>query len=52
MVLGEHDQMTHRKSAMVLAEKLRATVHTLQSGHALMQEQPDAVLNILKRALA
>jgi pimeloyl-ACP methyl ester carboxylesterase len=52
MVLGEHDQMTHRKSALVLAEKLQATVHTLQSGHALMQEQPDGVLNILKRALA
>jgi pimeloyl-ACP methyl ester carboxylesterase len=51
MVLAERDQMTHPKGARDLAEALSARVVTLPGGHSLMQEVPDAVLNVLQDAL-
>lgn len=51
-LLGSMDQMTPPKAATDLARRLNATVQTLSSGHALMQEQPDALLAALRVALA
>jgi pimeloyl-ACP methyl ester carboxylesterase len=50
LILGEHDQMTAAKEARGLAEALRARVHTVNAGHALMAEAPDAVLAALRAA--
>lgn len=52
LVLGSADQMTQPKAARELATALKAQVHTLASGHSLMQEQPDAILTTLRAALA
>jgi pimeloyl-ACP methyl ester carboxylesterase len=52
LVLGERDQMTSPKQAREIAQALRATVHTVSAGHALMSEAPDAVLAALRSALA
>jgi pimeloyl-ACP methyl ester carboxylesterase len=52
LVLGERDQMTTPKQTKELAIALKAGVHLLPCGHALMQEAPDGVLNALKAALA
>lgn len=52
LVLGAADQMTTPKATREIAQALKATVHTLPGGHGLMQEQPDAVLAALRRALA
>ena len=49
LILGEHDKMTPIKRALALAEALRAPVHNLNAGHALMAEAPDAMSNILMR---
>ena len=53
LVLGSRDQMTPPKAAATLRQALPAStrVHTLPSGHALMQEVPDALLNALREAL-
>ncbi|WP_284617059.1 alpha/beta fold hydrolase [Aquabacterium humicola] len=51
-ILGSADQMTNPKATRELAAALKARVHTLPSGHSLMQEQPDGVLNALRGALA
>jgi pimeloyl-ACP methyl ester carboxylesterase len=51
MVLAERDPMTHPKGARDLAKALSARVVTLPGGHSLMQEVPDAVLNVLQDAL-
>ena len=51
-ILGELDQMTPPKAARELVAALKASVALLPCGHALMQEQPDAVLNALRAALA
>jgi pimeloyl-ACP methyl ester carboxylesterase len=51
-LLGSRDQMTPPKSALALALALKAKVHLLDSGHALMQEQPDPVLGLLRSALS
>jgi pimeloyl-ACP methyl ester carboxylesterase len=40
------------RQAREIAAALKATVHTVPGGHFLMQEQPDAVLNALRKALA
>ena len=50
-VLGSRDQMTQPRQASALAEALHAEVSTVDAGHAMMMEAPDAVLGALKRAL-
>lgn len=50
LILGERDQMTVPKAARELATKLSARVHTVPSGHSMMAEAPDAVLNALQAA--
>jgi pimeloyl-ACP methyl ester carboxylesterase len=50
-VLGTRDVMTPPKAAKALAGMLNATVAHLASGHALMQEAPDAVLNAMREAI-
>jgi pimeloyl-ACP methyl ester carboxylesterase len=52
LILGERDQMTLPKATREIAAALKATVHTVPAGHALMAEAPDAVLAALRRALA
>jgi pimeloyl-ACP methyl ester carboxylesterase len=52
LVLAEQDQMTLPRSAREIAAALKAEVHRVPGGHFLMQEQPDAVLAALRKALA
>lgn len=52
LVLGALDQMTLLRGATEVARVLKATVHTVPAGHMLMQEAPDDVLKIMRRALA
>jgi pimeloyl-ACP methyl ester carboxylesterase len=52
LVLAAQDQMTHPRGAREVAARLKATVSTVPGGHYLMAEQPDAVLNALRQALA
>ena len=52
LVLGSRDQMTSPKVTRDIAAALKARVVTLASGHALMAEVPDAVLQALREALA
>jgi pimeloyl-ACP methyl ester carboxylesterase len=51
LVLGARDQMTMPKQAREIAQALKARVSTVDAGHALMAEAPDAVLSALRRAL-
>ena len=51
-ILGEHDQMTQPRQSAELARVLKAQVHMIAAGHALMSEAPDAVLAALRAALA
>jgi pimeloyl-ACP methyl ester carboxylesterase len=51
-VLGSADQMTSPKVTRDIAAALKARIHALPSGHCLMQETPDGVLNALRAALA
>lgn len=51
-IVGAHDQMTSPKQTQALAQALKARVHTVQAGHAMMAEAPDAVLAALREALA
>jgi pimeloyl-ACP methyl ester carboxylesterase len=51
LILGAQDQMTPPKAAASLATMLRAQVHSVQAGHHLMAEAPDAVLKALRVAL-
>jgi pimeloyl-ACP methyl ester carboxylesterase len=48
LLLGARDSMTSPKVSGPLAAALRARVHHLPAGHALMAEMPDGVLNELK----
>ena len=50
-ILGTRDQMTLPKAAAELARILKARVVSLPTGHALMQEAPDAVLQALTTML-
>ena len=50
-ILGTLDQMTLPRAAGGIAAALRARVHTVPAGHALMSEAPDAVLAALRIAL-
>ena len=43
--------MTPAKATKELAGMLDATVARIVSGHALMQEAPDAVLNAMRAAI-
>jgi pimeloyl-ACP methyl ester carboxylesterase len=56
LVLGSDDRMTQPKQAAALQAALACQVptqrHLLDGGHALMQEQPDAMLAVLRLALA
>ncbi len=52
LVLGSADRMTPPRAADELAALLKAQVHRVPTGHALMAEAPDAVLAALRRALA
>lgn len=52
LILGERDQMTAPKQARAIAQALKATVHTVPAGHALMAEAPDAVLAALRDSLS
>ena len=51
-VLGANDQMTSPKLARELAQALKAHVVTVASGHHLMAEAPDAVLDAVRVALS
>jgi pimeloyl-ACP methyl ester carboxylesterase len=51
-VLGNSDQMTPPKAAREIAGALKASVVTVEAGHNLMAEAPDAVLSALRVALA
>jgi pimeloyl-ACP methyl ester carboxylesterase len=51
-VLGARDQMTSPKQTVDIARALKARVHTVAAGHALMAEAPDAVLAALRQALS
>lgn len=52
LILGRRDQMTPPKSAAEIGTALKARVETVDAGHVLMAEAPDAVLNALRKALA
>ncbi len=52
LVVGQRDAMTPPKATRELAGVLKATTLTVDSGHALMQEAPDAVLNALRQAIS
>ncbi len=52
LIVGEHDQMTNPKLTRDMAAALKAQVHRLPTGHAMMSEAPDAVLALLRSALA
>ena len=51
LILGDRDMMTPPKATKELASVLRATTQRVDSGHALMQEAPDAVLNAMRSAI-
>ena len=51
MVLGERDQMTSPIRARDIALALKAKLHQVPAGHALMQEAPEALLALLRAAL-
>jgi pimeloyl-ACP methyl ester carboxylesterase len=51
LVVGARDVMTPARATTEIATALKATVHRVDAGHALMQEAPDAVLNALRRAI-
>ena len=52
LILGAQDQMTSPRQARALADALKARVHSVAAGHALMSEAPDAVLAALRAVLA
>jgi len=51
LIVGTRDAMTPPRSSNELAAALRAEVTRIVSGHALMQEAPDAVLNAMRLAV-
>jgi pimeloyl-ACP methyl ester carboxylesterase len=52
LVLGQHDLMTQPRGALAVAQRLKATVQTIDAGHYPMAEAPDEVLAALRHALA
>ena len=51
-ILGARDQMTAPKQSRELGQALKARVHQVDAGHAMLSEAPDAVLAALRVALA
>ena len=51
LIVGSRDVMTPPKATQALAGTLNAAVTRIVSGHALMQEAPDAVLNAVRQAI-
>ncbi len=51
LIVGTRDVMTPARATKELATALNATVSRIVSGHALMQEAPDAVLNAVRAAI-
>ena len=51
LIVGSRDAMTPAKATKELAGTLNAAVTRIVSGHALMQEAPDAVLNAMRQAI-
>jgi pimeloyl-ACP methyl ester carboxylesterase len=51
LIIGSRDVMTPAKATKELADVLDATVVRIASGHALMQEAPDEVLNAIRAAI-
>jgi pimeloyl-ACP methyl ester carboxylesterase len=51
LVLGARDQMTGPKQTVAIAAALRARIVSLPGGHALMTEQPDALLAAVREAI-
>lgn len=52
VVLGKADQMTHPKSGRDLARRLGVEPVLIDSGHGLVTEASDALLAVLRKALA
>jgi pimeloyl-ACP methyl ester carboxylesterase len=52
LILGDRDQMTSPKQTKDIAAALKAQVHLVPAGHALMAEAPDPVLRAMRKALA
>ena len=51
LILGNADQMTQPRAAAGLAKLLKAQIHTVPAGHALMGEAPEAVLLAMRTAM-
>ena len=51
VVIGSRDQMTSPKQAGTIVAALKAQVQTVDAGHAMMSEAPDAVLAAVRGAL-
>ena len=51
LVLGARDQMTSPKQAATIAKALNARVQSVDAGHMMMSEAPDAVLAALRGAV-
>ncbi|MEO6896698.1 MAG: alpha/beta hydrolase [Caldimonas sp.] len=51
LVVGRRDQMTVAKDAGALAVALETSPVSIDAGHSLMMEAPDAVLEALRRAI-
>jgi pimeloyl-ACP methyl ester carboxylesterase len=52
LILGRNDQMTSPRVTKDIAAALKAKVITLDSGHTLMGEAPDALLRAVRDAIA
>ena len=51
LIVGTRDVMTPAKATKELAGMLNAALTRIVSGHALMQEAPEAVLNAIRQAI-
>ena len=51
LIVGSRDVMTPPKATKELASMLNAAISRIISGHALMQEAPDAVLNAMRQTI-
>jgi pimeloyl-ACP methyl ester carboxylesterase len=51
LVIGARDQMTSPKQTATIAKALNARVQSVDAGHTMMSEAPDAVLAALRAAL-
>lgn len=52
LILGRADQMTPPRAAGAMAIALKARIHSVDAGHALMAEAPDPVLQAMRSALS